>query len=253
MIDPRTAIIQERLKDVKNIIAVSSGKGGVGKSFVASVIALILVRKGFKVGFFDLDFTSPSSHIILGVGKQQPKEDKGLVPPNIHGLSYMSIVYYSGDLASPLRGTETSNALIELLTITKWEKLDFLILDMPPGIGDTILDILRLIRDVKFIIVTTPSKLAFETVRKLLEMLKEMDAPVIGVIENMQLQSSPWIKKQVKLKGVSYLGSLPFDSELERNIGNIKGLFDTRFQRSLEKIVELSMCTKQVAPKKESF
>ncbi len=238
MVDPRTAIIDDRLKDIRNIIAVSSGKGGVGKSLVASVLALTLARKGFKVGFFDLDFTSPSSHIVLDIGGQQPKEEKGIVPPRVHGIRYMSIVHYSADRASPLRGSEASDVLIELLAVTKWGKLDFLILDMPPGISDTTLDLLRFVKNVKFLVVTTPSRLAFETVRKLLDVLKETRVPVLGVIENMQVQGSPWIQEQVKAKGVSYLGALPFDSELEENIGNTEGLLKTKFSKAMKEIIE---------------
>jgi ATP-binding protein involved in chromosome partitioning len=238
MVDPRTAIINERLKGIRNIVAVSSGKGGVGKSLIASALALTLAQKGYKVGFFDLDFTSPSSHIVLDVGKIQPKEKKGIVPPDIHGLRYMSVVYYAAERASPLRGSETSNVLIELLATTKWGKLDFLILDMPPGIGDVTLDLLRFIKNAKFIVVTTPSKLAFETVGKLLDLLKEAEVPVLGVIENMQTKDLSWIRQQVKAKAVCYLGALPFDSELDENIGNIEGLLRTEFSKALKEIVE---------------
>ncbi|MEM2130023.1 MAG: P-loop NTPase [Candidatus Bathyarchaeia archaeon] len=238
MIDPRTAIIDERLKNVRNVIAVSSGKGGVGKTLVASVLALLLARKGYKVGFFDLDFTSPSSHVVLNIGNEQPKEEKGLVPPQIHGLKYMSVVYYSAGKASSLRGSETSDAFIELLAVTKWRNLDFLILDMPPGIGDVTLDLLRFVKNAKFLVVTTSSRLAFETVGKLLDLLRETKNPVVGVIENMQMQDSTWIRSQVEAKGFRYLGALPFDSELEQNIGNIEGLLNTQFGKNLKKIFE---------------
>src|SRR5512139_429225 len=120
MVDPRTSVIDERLSGIGRIIAVSSGKGGVGKSLVATTLALTLARKGCKVGLFDLDFTSPSTHIILGVGNAKPKEDKGLLPPMVKGLEYMSLIYYSGDQTMPLRGEDTSNALIELLAVTRW-------------------------------------------------------------------------------------------------------------------------------------
>jgi ATP-binding protein involved in chromosome partitioning len=238
MVDPRTEIINERLKGIRNIVAVSSGKGGVGKSLIASALALTLVRKGYKVGFFDLDFTSPSSHIVLDVGKKQPKEEKGIVPPDVHGLRYMSVVYYSTEHVLPLRGYETSNVLIELLAVTNWGKLDFLILDMPPGISDATLDLLRFIKNAKFLVVTTSSKLAFETVAKLIDLLEEAKVPVLGVIENMRMNDSTWTRQQVKVKGVHYLGAIPFDSELEENIGNIEGLLETRFNEALKEIVD---------------
>ncbi|HII85661.1 TPA: ATP-binding protein, partial [Candidatus Bathyarchaeota archaeon] len=145
MVDPRISVIGDRLGGIGRIIAVSSGKGGVGKSFVATTVALALARKGYRVGLFDLDFTSPSTHIILGAGEVEPKEDKGLLPPVVNGLEYMSLIYYSGGQAAPLRGEDTSNALIELLAVTRWGKLDYLVIDMPPGIGDAVLDLIRLV------------------------------------------------------------------------------------------------------------
>lgn len=236
MSDPRTAIIGERLKDVKNVIAVSSGKGGVGKSLVASVLALSLARKGAKVGLLDLDFTSPSSHVILDAGRQKPKEDKGVVPPTVHGLRYMSVVYYSADRATPLRGSEATDVLVELLAVTRWGKLDCLVLDMPPGLGDVTLDLLRFVEGAKFLVVTTPSKLAFETVRKLLDLLKEAKVPVIGVVENMKADDSQWIKGRVEPMGVRYLGAIPYDSRLEENIGDAEGLLRTRFGEAVREM-----------------
>lgn len=237
MTDPRTSIVAERLKGIHDIIVVSSGKGGVGKSLTAAMLALALVKKGYSVGLFDLDFTSPSTHIILGVGEVQPKEEKGIIPPQVHGLKYMSIVYYSGDYAAPLRGVDVSNALIELLSITRWEKLDFLVIDMPPGIGDATLDIIRLIKNIKFLIVTTPSQLAFETVRKLVILLNDLRVPVIGVVENMKVNKSNHIQRQVRSLGATFLGEIPFDTKVEESIGNVNMLQETALAGNTEKIV----------------
>ena len=146
MVDPRSSVIDSRLKSVNRVIAVSSGKGGVGKSMVATALALTLAQRGLKIGLFDLDFTSPSTHLIMGVEKVLPKEEKGIIPPIVNNLAYMSLVYYSGEFATPLRGEDTSNVLIELLSVTKWGELDFLIIDMPPGIGDAVLDLIKLIK-----------------------------------------------------------------------------------------------------------
>ena len=236
MVDPRTSIINERMRGIGRVIAVSSGKGGVGKSLVASVLALTLAKKGFRVGLFDLDFTSPSTHIILGIGDVQPKEEKGIVPPVVHGIKYMSIVYYSGEHATPLRGSDVSNALIELLSITRWGMLDFLVIDMPPGIGDATLDLIRLIRNVEFLIVTTPSQLAFETVRKLATLLKELKIPVIGVIENMKMNDSNSIQQQTRKLGLEFLGEIPYDLKVEKAIGNTNKLLNTTLAKKVEKI-----------------
>jgi len=235
MTDPRINIIDERMKRISQIIAVSSGKGGVGKSLVASLLALTLARKGYKTGLFDLDFTSPSTHVILGVENVYPEERNGIVPPTVHGLKYMSIVYYSGEHASPLRGADVSNALIELLATTRWNTLDFLIIDMPPGIGDATLDIIRLIKRIKFLVVTTSSQLAFETVRKLVNLLSELKIPVLGIIENMKMKESEFIRRQVEGRGIRYLGEIPFDVELEEAIGNVDKFLNTKFSKELQK------------------
>ena len=236
MVDPRTSIIDERLKDVRNVIAVSGGKGGVGKSIVASTLALILAKSGRKVGLFDLDFTSPSTNLILGIQDAKPVEDKGILPPEIHDLRYMSIIYYSGDYAAPLRGADISNALIELLAITRWENLDYLILDMPPGISDATLDLIRLIKKIKFLIITTTSQLAFETVKKLGNLLTAQNIPIIGIIENMKTDNSQNIENQTRKLGLEYLGQIPFDSQIENVLGNPTKLLNTRIAQATKQI-----------------
>jgi ATP-binding protein involved in chromosome partitioning len=238
MADPRIGIVEERLKGVRNIIAVSSGKGGVGKSLIASTLALTLARRNYKVGLFDLDFTSPSTHVILGVEGLQPKEEKGIIPPQVHGLRYMSIVYYSGEYASPLRGADVSNALIELLAITRWNNLDFLIIDLPPGISDATLDVIRLVKKIEFLIVTTPSRLAFETVRKLINLLSELGIPIIGVIENMKMKESLFIQQQIEGRDIRFWGEIRFDTELEEAIGNVNKLLATQLGKKLGEIAK---------------
>ena len=234
MVDPRTSVIVERMKDVKKVIAVSSGKGGVGKSLVASTLALVMAQKGYKVGLFDLDFTSPSTHVILGVGDARPIEQKGIIPPKVHGLKYMSIIYYSGDLAAPLRGADVSNALIELLAIIKWGSLDCLILDMPPGIGDVTLDLVRLMKRIEFLIVTTSSQLAFETVKKLIDLLKSLKIPVIGLVENMKMDNSETIQRSTEKLGLKFLAAIPYDSKVEESMGKTKELLSTTVSKKIE-------------------
>jgi len=237
LVDPRTAIVNERMRQITNVIAVSSGKGGVGKSLVASTLALALAKKGCKVGLFDLDFTSPSTHLILGIKHVQPKEDKGLVPPNVHGMEYLSIIYFTGEYAAPLRGVDVSNALIELLSITKWGKLDFLIIDMPPGIGDATLDLLRLVRRVRFLIVTTPSQLAFETVRKLATLLKELKIQNVGILENMKMLPDQTVRQQTLKLGFDFLGEIPYDPKVEEAIGDANRLLETTFAKKLSQVI----------------
>ena len=238
MVDPRTSVITERLSKIKRIIAVSSGKGGVGKSLIATTLALTLAREGCKVGLFDLDFTSPSTHIILNAEKTPPKEEKGIVPPNVHGLEYMSLIYFSGDNPAPLRGADVSNALIELLAITQWGMLDFLVIDMPPGIGDVILDLLRLVNRIEFLIVTTSSLLAFETVKKQVSLLCELKAPIIGVVENMKMTKSSGVRDETEKLGLRFLAEVCFDSNVEESIGNEAKLLKTSIGRAIKQVVE---------------
>jgi ATP-binding protein involved in chromosome partitioning len=234
--DPRTTVINERLSRIGRIIAVSSGKGGVGKSLVATTLALTLSRRGRKVGLFDLDFTSPSTHLIMGVKNVQPKEDKGIVPPKVEGLAYMSLVYFSGDQAAPLRGADVSNALIELLAVTQWGELDFLVIDMPPGIGDAVLDLVRLVKRIEFLIVTTPSLLAFETVKKQVRLLQDLRVPIIGVVENMKMGKARGIAQGTEKLGVRFLGGVPFDPEVEESIGDVARLLGTKLAERISEV-----------------
>jgi ATP-binding protein involved in chromosome partitioning len=235
-LDPRTTVINERLSRIGRIIAVSSGKGGVGKSLVATSLALTLSRRDCKVGLFDLDFTSPSTHLIMGVKNVQPEEDKGIVPPVVKNLAYMSLVHFSGDLATPLRGADVSNALIELLAVTQWGKLDFLVIDMPPGIGDAVLDLVRLVKRIEFLIVTTPSLLAFETVKKQVCLLQELKVPIIGLVENMKRDQAKDIKQKTERLGVRFLAEIPFDPEVEEAIGDVTKLLDTTLAQRIREL-----------------
>ena len=235
--DPRLEIIGERLKNIKRTVAVSGGKGGIGKSLIASTLALTLVELGYKVGLLDLDFCGPSAHIILSIRGVYPKEEKGIIPPEIYGIKFMSIIYYTGDNPSPLRGTDISNAMIELLAITQWGSLDFLIIDMPPGIGDTTLDTIRLMKKTGFLIITTQSKVVLGTVKKVLEMLRELEVPIIGVIENMMITKSSFVREQIRAFNVPLLGEIDFDENLEDSIGNVNKLLKTNFVRNIEEIV----------------
>lgn len=232
--DPRIEVIEKRLKDVDKLIPVASGKGGVGKSLIASTAALITSQKNFDVGLLDLDLHGPSDHVILGAEKYSfPEEEKGVVPPKVEEIEFMSTVYYSQDKPSPLRGSDISNALRELLSITRWGELDYLIVDMPPGIGNETMDAIQLMEEAEFLVVTTPSKVALNTVEKLVQMLKELEVPVAGIVENMKTGDSPPIEEKIERLGVPYLGEIWFDRELEKGIGNPEELLKTEFAEDL--------------------
>ncbi len=244
-VDPRISVINQRFAKIDRIIAVSSGKGGVGKSMVATTLALSLAKDGCRVGLFDLDFTGPSTHIILGAPSNlAPKEDKGIVPPTFEGLEYMSLVYYVGDNPAPLRGAEVSNALIELLLITQWGTLDFLVIDMPPGIGDAVLDLIRLVERIEFLIVTTPSLLAFEVVKKQVLLLCELKMPIVGVVENMKTDKATTVEEASLKLGLKYIGSIPYDPNVEEAIGSPEKLLDTAIGKSMT-LIKKSTNTKK--------
>jgi len=236
--EPRISVIEKRLKNIKRIIAVASGKGGVGKSLVASSLALHLAQKGYRVGLLDLDLYGPSSHIILGVKKKFPIEEKGIIPPMIHGISFMSIVYFTEEKPSPFRGVDITNIILELLAITQWGSLDFLIIDMPPGIGDETLDVIRYMKTSEFLVITTPSKVAMGAVSKLLKILIELKKPVLGVIENMTMADSSFIKQEVKKLQLLYLGKIRFDETLEESIGDPNRLLERQVMKDLTKILQ---------------
>jgi ATP-binding protein involved in chromosome partitioning len=221
---------------VDEIIAVSSGKGGVGKSMVASPLALHLADTGHSVGLLDLDFTSPATHVILGIDGLFPEEEYGIIPPVAHGIKYMSITHFALDKPAPLRGADVSDAIIELLAITLWGDLDRLIIDMPPGLGDATLDVIRFVEGIRFLVVTTPSKVAYETIRKQIVLLKRLRVPVIGVIENMAMKPSDYVSLNVENDEVLYLGAIGYDEGLEESLGDEAWLKETEFYAEASKL-----------------
>lgn len=235
--DPRLSIIDKRLEKINRIIVILSGKGGVGKSLIATTSSLILFKNGKNIGLLDLDFQNPSCHIILDFPNGKPIENKGVIPPIAHGIKFMSITYYSKEEPIPLRGQEVSDTIIELFTITRWDSLDYLFIDMPPGIGDEVLDIIKLIKNCEILIVTTPSKLAIETFKKVIEMLKKSNVKILGVIENMKRGREENVKKIAKKYGIKYLGYLKFDYKIEKCLSNPSKLLKTNFSKKLEKIL----------------
>ncbi len=235
--DPRLNVIDERLSGIKKIIAISGGKGGVGKSSVASMLALVFSDMGKKVGLLDLDLSGPTDHAILGVKNVFPEEEKGIVPPQVKGIKFMSIVYFAGENPLPFRGEDYSNSIIELLAITKWGNLDYLIIDMPPGTGDATLDVLRVIKNIEFIMVGNQSKLTLETLRKVIQMSKEAGKKVIGVIENMKVAGSVEEENKLASFDVPFLGGIGLDEKYESSLGNVDKLLKTQFAKDLKKII----------------
>lgn len=184
---------QPILPNVKNIIAVFSGKGGVGKSTVSSNLAISLAKLGYKVGLLDADIHGPSIPKMFGVEKEMPYVEnqdgkQKVIPIQKHGIKLLSIGFFvDKDKALIWRGAMASNALKQLITETQWGELDYFIMDLPPGTGDIHLTLVQTIGITGAVIVTTPQDVALIDARKGINMFVEekIDVPILGLIENM--------------------------------------------------------------------
>jgi ATP-binding protein involved in chromosome partitioning len=226
-LDPRPSVIGTRFSKIKRTIAVTGWKGGIGKSVTASTLALLLAEKGFKTGLLDLDLAGASDHIVLGAESVFPKERMGLEPPLVSNVKFMSVSFFSRNKAVPLRGADVSDAIIELLAITQWGELDFLVIDMPPGINDTALDVIRLLPRTEVLAVTTPSVLANSVLARSLKLYHDLKVPVLGVIENMCARSGS--------RAENPASRLRYDAGLEKALGKPGRILKTKFAGDLRK------------------
>jgi len=179
----------KRMSNVKNIIAVASGKGGVGKSTTSVNVALALASEGATVGLLDADIYGPSQPRMMGLsGQPDSKDGKSLEPMENYGVQTMSIGFLI-DEESPMiwRGPMVTQALEQLLNDTQWRDLDYLIIDLPPGTGDTQLTLAQKVPVSGAIIVTTPQDIALLDARKGLKMFEKVEIPILGIVENMSL------------------------------------------------------------------
>ncbi|MEO8809745.1 MAG: iron-sulfur cluster carrier protein ApbC [Rhodanobacter sp.] len=213
------------LPNVKNIIVVASGKGGVGKSTVSANLALALQAEGARVGVLDADIYGPSQPTMLGVsGKPSSPDGKSIVPMLAHGMPVMSIGFLvEADTPMIWRGPMVTQAMMQLLNDTRWEQLDYLIVDLPPGTGDIQLTLSQKVPVAGAVIVTTPQDIALLDARKALKMFEKVDVPVLGVVENMATHVCSNCGQEEHIFGegggermaaqyeVPYLGSLPLD------------------------------------------
>ena len=213
---------------IKNIIAVASGKGGVGKSTTAVNLALGLAVEGANVGILDADIYGPSQPTMLGIsGHPDSKDGKSLEPMEGHGLQVMSIGFLV-DPETPMvwRGPMVTQALEQLLNDTKWRDLDYLVVDLPPGTGDIQLTLAQRVPVTGAVIVTTPQDIALIDARKGLKMFEKVGVPIIGIIENMSIHicskcgheetifGSGGAEKMGKDYDVEFLGALPLDMQI---------------------------------------
>jgi ATP-binding protein involved in chromosome partitioning len=210
---------------VKNIVAVASGKGGVGKSTTAVNLALALAAEGATVGMLDADIYGPSQPMMLGItGRPESRDGKSMEPMEGHGIQAMSVGFLI-DVETPMvwRGPMVTQALEQLLTDTSWRDIDYLVVDLPPGTGDIQLTLAQKVPVTGAIIVTTPQDIALLDARKGLKMFEKVGIPIIGIVENMSTHicsrcgyeehifGAGGGERMCKDYGVDFLGSLPLD------------------------------------------
>ncbi len=192
MIDPRVALIERRLERIRRVVVFTGGTGGVGQSVCAATTALLSSRSGRSTGLLDLDLHGASAHVFLGVEPRFPDEDRGILPLECeYGLRLMSVAPFTQERGLPLRGVDITNAIIELLAVTVWGALDCLVVDLPPGFGDEVLDVLRFMTEARIVIVTTPSVVSVRVAEGLLRALVDAGKEIVGVIENLSHDVSP--------------------------------------------------------------
>jgi ATP-binding protein involved in chromosome partitioning len=243
VIDPRGAGIALQLANVRSMLAVASGKGGVGKSTCAVVGSLLLARRGLAVGLLDLDFQGASCHTLLGCRPGFPAEDRGLLPLEpAPGLRFATIASFIGERPAAMRGSALADALREMLAVTRWGRLDVLVVDMPPGIHDTTLELARVAPTTRHLVIATGSQVALAVAARLLRHLAESGTPVVGVVGNMvragiAAEAAGSVPSMAAGASVPFLGSLPFDPSLEAATGDPGRLLATPFACSLEPII----------------
>lgn len=201
--DIEDLMIQESLARIKNKILVMSGKGGVGKSTISTNIALILSKKGRKVGLLDIDLHGPDIALLLGMRDMSPSDRQSAVEPVSfsENLKFMSIEYLMADKDQAIiwRGPLKYKAIRTFLGEVRWGELDYLIIDAPPGTGDEPLTIAQTIKDVRALIVTTPQEVSLSDVRKSIRFCRKADMSIVGLIENMSGLSCPHCGKEIPL------------------------------------------------------
>ncbi len=213
------------LPGIKNVIAVASGKGGVGKSTTAANLALALAAEGAQVGMLDADIYGPSQQMMMGLtGRPESTDGKTIEPMEAYGVQAMSIgVLIDVDQPMVWRGPMVTQALEQLLRDTQWRELDYLIVDLPPGTGDIQLTLSQKVPVTGALIVTTPQDIALIDARKALKMFEKVNVPILGLVENMSIHvcsncghqehifGEGGAQRMCKDYGVELLGQLPLD------------------------------------------
>ena len=220
--------------NIKNVIAVVSGKGGVGKSMVTSLLAVLMARKGYKVGILDADITGPSIPKAFGINSRAEQNELGILPAETKGgIKVISVNMMLPESDSPVvwRGPVIAGAVKQFWTDVVWEDLDYLFIDCPPGTGDVPLTVFQTIPLNAAVVVTTPQDLVGMIVRKAVNMANMMNIDVLGIVENMSYIECPDCGKKISVfgsldadssagTGLSVLGKMPINSSLATLVDN---------------------------------
>ncbi len=213
---------------VKNLVAVASGKGGVGKTTVAVNLAIALQRLGATVGLLDADVYGPNVPLMLGTSEQpQAVSERAILPVSAYGLKMISVgLLNPGDRPLIWRGPMLHSLITQFLRSVQWGELDYLVIDLPPGTGDVHLTLIQTVPLTGAVLITTPSAVALADVRKAIEMFRQVSVEVLGVVENMSYFSCPHCKGQIdvfghgegkrmaELFGVPFLGEIEIDPQI---------------------------------------
>jgi ATP-binding protein involved in chromosome partitioning len=228
VMEGRAISMDELIPDVKNIIAVASGKGGVGKTTIAVNLALALGQTGAKIGLLDADIYGPSVPLMLGAEADPQVLKNKIQPPNVEGIKVISMgfFYEQSQQAGIYRGPIVSGIIKQFLTDVEWGSLDYLIIDLPPGTGDAPLTMAQTIPVTGIIIVTTPQDVAMNVAVKALGMFSKLNVPIVGVIENMSYLQCPHCSEHISVFGkgggqkisekfgIPFLGEIPLSPQI---------------------------------------
>tara|TARA_B100000700_G_C14964180_1_gene818035 strand:+ start:54 stop:1127 length:1074 start_codon:yes stop_codon:yes gene_type:complete len=251
---------EKKINGIDKIIAVASGKGGVGKSTTSINIAISIKNLGYNVGILDADIYGPSLPKLIGNYDKPQSDGKQLIPIKAYGLQVMSIGFLVAEESPTIwRGPMVINALTQLLTQVAWKDLDYLIIDLPPGTGDIQLSLSQKANLNGSVIVSTPQDLALIDARKGLNMFRKVDVPVLGIIENMSYFICPSCNKQTNIfghggamkeaekLGIDFLGSIPLDTEIRKTSDEGKPI--TEISKSCKQSIQYQKIAEKVLSK----